>query len=321
MTYRLHDFTLTVQAETAALGEMLAQLLDYLRATPTQVTRGADLTIEVTTLARVVPSDAERMGVHEREIELLAHGPHQYLRYGEVVAQLDPATGHARLCWQPPPLDPGAEIGLLFDMLALSLLVLLRPRGQYLLHAASVVHGGKGYLISGVSGSGKSTLALNLVRAGWPYLSDDMVLLGMAGGVVQARPLGRHFRLTSETLAQMPDLAAGLAAQPTAFDKGYLDVDTAFPNQYCPQVSPGILLLPELIDDDTSALEPLRATDILLHLLGQTTMLSADAKQAQGYLAVVQQLARQVRGYRLYAGRDLLNPERAAALLAPLVRP
>src|SRR5688572_15197308 len=65
----------------------------------------------------------------------------------------------------------------------------LRRFGLFDLHSAAVVEpeSDGGILIIGPSGSGKSTLTFQLATAGWPYLSDDEVLLSVNGGEVEAR--------------------------------------------------------------------------------------------------------------------------------------
>ncbi len=52
-------------------------------------------------------------------------------------------------------------------------------------------------LIVGPSGSGKSTLALQLAMAGWPYLSDDELLLSLVDGEVEARGFRSFFAVSS----------------------------------------------------------------------------------------------------------------------------
>ena len=58
----------------------------------------------------------------------------------------------------------------------------LRRFGMFELHSAGVVHpvSERAFSIIGPSGSGKSTLALHLAIAGWPYLSDDELLLSLS---------------------------------------------------------------------------------------------------------------------------------------------
>ena len=55
-------------------------------------------------------------------------------------------------------------------------------RSHLLFHAAGLQRGDAGVLVPGASGSGKSTLAAGLVRAGFAYLSDELVALEFDGG-------------------------------------------------------------------------------------------------------------------------------------------
>ncbi|MDI6840099.1 MAG: hypothetical protein QMD71_04475 [bacterium] len=50
-------------------------------------------------------------------------------------------------------------------------------RGYIPLHSAAVSRDGRGYLLVGPSGSGKTTLCISLLRKGFSFLDDDMVLL------------------------------------------------------------------------------------------------------------------------------------------------
>ena len=50
---------------------------------------------------------------------------------------------------------------------------LLEIRDLITLHAACVVHKGRGILLAGDSGAGKSSLSYACARAGWTYVSDD----------------------------------------------------------------------------------------------------------------------------------------------------
>src|SRR5689334_10142269 len=76
----------------------------------------------------------------------------------------------------------------------------LRRYGLFDMHSAGVVEtgSGSGVLIIGPSGSGKSTLTLQLMGAGWSYLSDDELLLSLEEGVVEVRGF-RSFFAVSES--------------------------------------------------------------------------------------------------------------------------
>src|ERR1043165_3618823 len=77
----------------------------------------------------------------------------------------------------------------------------LRRYGLFDMHSAGVVEkgSGNGVLIVGPSGSGKSTLTMQLVAAGWSYLSDDELLLSLEDGVVEARGFRSFFAVSDST--------------------------------------------------------------------------------------------------------------------------
>src|SRR5688500_18825438 len=82
----------------------------------------------------------------------------------------------------------------------------LRRFGLFELHSAGVVEPetGAGVLIVGSSGSGKSTLTFQLATAGWPYLSDDEVLLSVNEGEVEARGFRSFFAMRESANAGAP---------------------------------------------------------------------------------------------------------------------
>lgn len=74
--------------------------------------------------------------------------------------------------------------------------VLLHQRGLMVLHAGSVVVGGKAVLFCGPSGAGKSTMVAALVQRGFPFVSDDVCIVDFdAHGTPLVRPDGRLLRL------------------------------------------------------------------------------------------------------------------------------
>jgi hypothetical protein len=82
----------------------------------------------------------------------------------------------------------------------------LRRRKLFELHSAALVDpvSGIGFLVIGPSGSGKSTLAVHLASAGWPFLTDDVLVLCCEGARVSAWPLRRCFAVTADTFAASP---------------------------------------------------------------------------------------------------------------------
>lgn len=319
--YTLHNLSIKVESQQQMLAGAAGDILQYLRAIPAQVPGfRADLrmTLERASGMQVIPDGAEVLGEHERGVVVLQAKERVFLWYESTVVELYPENGTAAFYFET--LDGAIPRGLLFDLIVLSLLILLRPRGLYLLHAACVMHAGAGYLISASSNSGKSSIALSLVREGWPYLADDMLLLREEGGEVCAHALGRHFRLAQEAVQRFPEVAAAVPAQGANVDKLHVDVDAIFPGQFTVQCRPRVLLLPQIVSRAQSALHPVSTTEALLHLLGQTTILTPDPKLAERHMHVLKQLIRQVTVLRLEAGRDLYDdPAKAVGLLTPLV--
>ena len=317
--YDLHGMRLDLRA-APAMGALLDVFLRALRAVPVAGDDPPDVRLAFESGAETIPGDAVALGKHERGVEAFEAGERLLLRYGASVAALDPRAGTAAARIDPNLTNEETRRGLLFDFLILSLLALLRPHGLYLLHAACLVRGDAGLLLSAQSGSGKSTLAMSLVQEGWGYLSDDILLLRERDGVVEALGMGRHFRLIPDALERFPGLAARASASETFTDKHHLDVDALFPGRYTPRVVPRALVIPEIADRAVSELSPLPASAALLHMLGQTTFLARDARLADRHLATLRTLALQVKTYRLKAGRDLYDePTRAGALLTPLL--
>jgi hypothetical protein len=59
--------------------------------------------------------------------------------------------------------------------------IVLKSSPDIALHAACLLSGGKGLLVSGHPGAGKTTLAIHLMEAGFEYAADDIVLIAPDG--------------------------------------------------------------------------------------------------------------------------------------------
>src|SRR5262245_21954045 len=202
----------------------------------------------------------------------------------------------------------------------------LRRSGLYSFHGAGLAcpQRSAGLLVAGGSGAGKSTLTLRLAQSGWRYLGDDSLLLYDTPSGVTVCGLRRPFAVREATVATMawPRLNESLKARvPDDPDKRWVYPDDLFPDQAAPSMRPAILLFPELTGEPCSRLSDVRPAESLLRLM--RTRLWADGHddpEARGCLRVLGQLARQVRSYRLMAGRDLLeSPGCAADLLGPVL--
>jgi len=195
----------------------------------------------------------------------------------------------------------------------------MRRCGLYELHAAGVVDpAGKGVLVVGPSGSGKSNLAAQLASAGWRYLSDDSVLLFSKNGVVEAHALRRMFALTEEAFSATGGGDTDAIEVMTApFDplKKRFEPAPVFPGRFAQSCMPAKVFFSELENAPTSRTRLLNRSETMARLIRMCPWACYDKPTAQAHLEVLAQLARQAKGFELFAGTDLLNSERASEFL------
>ena len=226
-------------------------------------------------------------------------GADLYLALRDSVVHLvngTPVTVDVSLAEPPGPRDP-----LPATIASFAVCAALRRFGLFDLHSAGVVNpeSGKGVLIVGPSGSGKSTLALQLALAGWPYLSDDEVLLSLVEAQVEARGFRSFFAVST--------------GQPF---KNCFEPDVVFGSQRKEQASPGVVLFIRLSGEDKTQLSKLTQAQTMTRLIRACPWATYDTAIAGANLDVLSALARQATGFDLSAGRDLLAPDCAAKLLS-----
>jgi hypothetical protein len=223
----------------------------------------------------------------------------------------------------PGPL--ALESPSLTRIVTYALAAALRKRRRFELHSAAVIDpgSGDGVLIIGASGSGKSTLAVNLASAGWPFLTDDVLLLSEESSRVAAWPLRRYFAVTPETVGSCRRLRSR-----TSRDRMDTDMDgkrhflphEIFATGFRDRCVPRTLLFPRLTGDGRTSVSRLSSSETMARLIRMNPWSCYDRSTAGEHLAVLSALAKQASGFSLLAGRDLLDPDAAAMLLAACVR-
>lgn len=201
----------------------------------------------------------------------------------------------------------------------------LRHRRRFELHSAALVQpeSGEGVLIVGPSGSGKSTMSVHLASAGWPFLTDDVVLLGEGSGVVVAWPLRRCFAVTTETVQAsrvLREQNAPEQAERRPDDKRPFLPHEVFAGGFRDRCEPRTLLFPTRTGADSSHVERLSAGETMTRLVRMSPWSCYDRSTASSHLAVLSMLATQASAYRLLAGRDLLDSDMCVNLIAHCVR-
>jgi len=192
----------------------------------------------------------------------------------------------------------------------------LRRFGVFELHSAGMVHpeSEEGVLIVGHSGSGKSTLALKLAMAGWPYLSDDEVLLSLVDAQVDARGFRSFFAVNSA-------VASGIGLAP-AVDEAFktcFEPDAVFASERRLKATPRLLLFTSVSGNQKTRLDRLTQAESMTRLIRSCPWATYDRSIASANLKVLSKLARQASAFDLYAGRDLLEPGYASGFLSDVM--
>ena len=189
--------------------------------------------------------------------------------------------------------------------------------GLYPIHAAGLTFQKQGFLFIGKSGSGKSTLALTLVKRGWKYLSDDILLLRLIDSTAEMLAIPVEFKTDNRTMHRfLASAGSDFVFQvpiPEAMpydDKHYVRMDRFYPDRFESRCLPRFLLFAEVAPRATSELAILGKNETLRGLLEASQIFMFDAGQAAGHLEALKTLVQQTTAYRLYAGRDVLeSPE------------
>jgi hypothetical protein len=187
----------------------------------------------------------------------------------------------------------------------------LRRFGLFDLHSACVVEpqSSAGVLIVGPSGSGKSTLTFQLATAGWPYLSDDEVLLSLNDGDVEARGF-RSFFAMRETGAPRARFAF----------KNVFDPSGIFSGKRVSEVLPRFVVFTTVSREQETRVVELPQAETMMRLIRACPWATYDTTVAGANLDLLSRLARQVKAFELAAGTDLLEPGRTAELLSDHLR-
>jgi hypothetical protein len=177
----------------------------------------------------------------------------------------------------------------------------LRRYGLFDMHSAGVVEtgSGKGVLIIGPSGSGKSTLALQLVTAGWSYLSDDALLLSLDEGIVEARGFRSFFAISDSSTVL----------------KHCFEPEVVFGSKRIAHAVPRALIFTRVNGELQSELSKLTQAETMARLVRACPWATYDKSIAGANLSLLSTLARQAKGFDLSAGRDLLDPGSGVLLL------
>jgi hypothetical protein len=213
-----------------------------------------------------------------------------------------PAEGRVQVSVLGPVSD---SIWLLsHPMFTLPFFELMKRKGRYGLHAASLSANGKGLLFTGDSGSGKTTLTINLLRAGFDYLGDDMVFLSSGDNGLRMLAFPDEIDVTDETALLFPELEhlVQLPKKP-GWHKQQVWVEDIYHVDFVPECRPAVLIFPRITQTEKSVLRPLSRDEALLGLV--SNLLMTEISSSQAHFDNLAQLVGETECLRLETGRDL----------------
>ncbi|MDB4951854.1 MAG: hypothetical protein JWM27_4503 [Gemmatimonadetes bacterium] len=197
-----------------------------------------------------------------------------------------------------------------FTMATISAALLLGRLGRALVHAAAIVApDGRAWLLSGDTHAGKTTTTVNLIEAGWRYVSDDHVVLSAdaESGALIVEGWPRRFHLDD-----------GWDGGAPVGRRGSVDPRGRWPGRWMRSAPLAGLLFPRVRAAKPTLAEPVPPAAALAALLRQSPWLMADRPRAASLLALLQSAAA-LPSYGLRVGLDTYrSPPTLVERLAPV---
>ena len=170
--------------------------------------------------------------------------------------------------------------------------------GLHLLHAGAVGLDGNGAIIVGPGGSGKSTTAMACLAAGFEFLSDDYTLTGL-DPVPRAVNLYRSAKLVRNADQDLLDRLPPSVNRDDIEDKALYLLESGV----CSALTLSSILVPRLVDRDTSAIVPIGSPVEAMIKLAPTSILQLPGADAES-LRFMRQLCESLPTLGLDIGRN-----------------
>lgn len=301
LTLQIGGSTARVRATTPSLRQQIARPLACPRLPDGAP---ADFTVDLVDLHDAPLPDLPWAPQHssaEQQTSEYRDGPLLFTRHGDVlVTALDHETRRTVGLVHAPDRWPLRHYR---QSIFITLYQHLRHNGLYLIHASAIGRHGRAALLTGASGAGKTTTMLTCVAAGFQFLGDDSTLLQTAPGGVDVVALLSTLDITDKTAAWFPELAPYLSPQRSHTGKRQIVLPEPYPTSVAARGKVGVILAPEVADQEDTHLLPVSKTALLGDLLFYSVDLN-DAQLARQHLDFLAQTLDQVPCYRLLLGRD-----------------
>ncbi|MEP7341063.1 MAG: hypothetical protein ABI977_25255, partial [Acidobacteriota bacterium] len=243
-------------------------------------------------------------------------GQRFYFHLGVAAFRVEVETGRATGLVTPRAMEYPHILANTYALFAL--LLLLRTRRLYHLHAAAIVSpDDELWLICGAQRAGKTTLTTALGLAGWRPVSDDSLLIGGDEDSAWLMPLKKYFHVGDELLRRWPQLE-----------------DIRRHHQYLDRTCTGGLeffgtrelaetkfrridhiVLPQIVNEQVSRVEPLARSEALLRLAEQSMFFQLWRDRTAEQWQWLNELAATAACHRLFSAADVMADPAAAARL------
>ena len=320
---------ITISTSSARLTRLFADYFQYydpqintsVQVSQTPLSLELKLRRELPPRQKLIPAEAtliSQTGIARLWREAKLSGERFHFDYGVAAFRVEPAQNRAIGLITPEALQYPHILANTYTLFPL--LLLLRSRSVYHLHAAAVLSpDDKLWLICGAQRSGKTTLATALGLAGWRPISDDSMLVHFDGETPQLTALKKYFHIAAEVLERWSGL------REITWRHQYLDrvciegleffgtrklADTSFKQA-------DHVLLPEITQEKISRLAPAPPSQALLRLGEQSAFFQLWSEHTARQWKALTILTRAATGSHLSSASDAIaSPEIVASMLA-----
>ena len=240
-----------------------------------------------------------------------------YFDLGVAAFRVDVATGRAIGLVTPQAMEYPHILANTYALFAL--LLLLRARRLYHLHAAAIVSpDDKLWLICGAQRAGKTTLTTALGLAGWRPVSDDSLLVGRDEQSAWVTPLKKYFHVGDELLGRWPQLGS-IERHHQYLDRTCVGGLEFFGTRELAETKfrrIDHIILPQIVNEPVSRIESLLRSEALLRLAEQSMFFQLWREHTAQQWKWLNDLAAQAQCHRLFSAADVLtSPDNAALAL------
>ncbi len=263
-----------------------------------------------------IPKDSKLLTTEQSPLRIYQREEFLYLVYKETILKIDFVNDSAIGYFEPSAFQYPRMVSHTF--LLSTIVFLMHSKGFFHLHAAALEKDDHGCLIVGKSGSGKSTDTIHLVEEGWKYLSDDIILLQYTDKTqISVHAIPTAFKFNQDLMNHhSKDYLLEHSFEIPHNDKKLINIQNVFPDQFIPYCFPSVIILPKIVEEQTSRLIPISDLDAFSALIKESPFILIPHKLKEEHIDSLKKLVKQSKNFRLLAGKDLLkNSENLSKLI------